>query len=217
MQQPCRKPRRRTNIAMDMGDAIEQQAPLVPSDPFEQLRFIRQTMESAGAFTAVPGLGQMVIGATAIAAAVVASRETGVTARWVEIWLAESVVALVIAMFTMMRKAHRAGQSLVSGPARRFGLSFVPPLAVGALLTYVLYRSAMMAAIPAMWLLLYGTAVVTGGAFSVSIVPVMGLSFLALGVLEVFAPGAWVNYFMAVGFGGLHIVFGGIIARKHGG
>ena len=74
-----------------------------------------------------------------------------------------------------------------------------------------------MAAIPAMWLMLYGTAVITGGAFSVSIVPVMGLSFLALGVLEVFAPGSWVNYFMAAGFGGLHLVFGGVIARKHGG
>ena len=62
-----------------------------------------------------------------------------------------------------------------------------------------------------------GTAVITGGAFSVSIVPVMGLSFLALGALEIFAPAAWVNYFMAAGFGGLHIVFGGIIARRHGG
>jgi hypothetical protein len=217
MQQPCRKPRRRRSIVVDAGESVEPQQAIIQSDPLEQLRFIRQTMESAGAFTAVPGVGQMVIGLTAIVAAVVASREAGVTARWVEIWLAESALALAIATFTMIRKAHRAGQSLVSGPARKFGLSFFPPLAVGALLTFVLYRSAMMAAIPAMWLLLYGTAVVTGGAFSVSIVPVMGLSFLALGVLEVFAPAGWVNYFMAAGFGGLHIVFGGIIARRHGG
>jgi hypothetical protein len=216
MQQPCRKPRRRRNINIDTGETIEPNQN-IQSDPLEQLRFIRQTMESAGSFTAVPGVGQMVIGLTAVAAAYIAAREPGVTARWVEIWLAESALALIIATWTMIRKAHRAGQSLVSGPARKFGLSFVPPLAVGALLTFVLYRSAMMAAIPAMWLLLYGTAVVTVGAFSVSIVPVMGLSFLALGVLEVFAPAAWVNYFMAAGFGGLHIIFGGIIARKHGG
>ena len=203
------------------GELVQQQqaeqSPIVQSDPLEQLRFIRQTMESAGAFTAVPGVGQMVIGATALAAATFAARELGVTTKWVEIWLLESFIALVIATFTMVRKARRAGQSLVSGPARKFGLSFVPPLAVGALLTFVLYRSALMAAIPAMWLMLYGTAVITGGAFSVSIVPVMGLSFLALGALEVFTPGAWVNYFMAAGFGGLHLVFGGIIARKHGG
>ena len=216
MQQPCRKPRRRRSISVDIGQTFEpSQSP--QSDPLEQLRFIRQTMESAGSFTAVPGVGQMVIGLTALAAAFIAAREAGVTARWVEIWLAESAIALIIATATMVRKAHQAGQSLVSGPARNFGLSFVPPLAVGALLTFVLYRSAMMTAIPAMWLLLYGTAVVTGGAFSVSIVPVMGLSFLALGVLEIFTPAAWVNYFMAAGFGVLHIVFGGIIARKHGG
>jgi hypothetical protein len=221
MQQPCRKPRRRRSIHMDAGEPVEQspvvQSEALVSDPLEQLRFIRQTMESAGSFTAVPGVGQMIIGATALAAAFVASREATVTARWVEIWLLESVVALAIAMVTMVAKARRAGQSLVSGPARKFGLSFVPPLAVGALLTYVLYRSALMAAIPAMWLMLYGTAVITGGAFSVSIVPVMGLSFLALGALEIFAPGAWVNYIMAAGFGALHLVFGGIIARKHGG
>ena len=222
MQQPCRKPRRRRNIGnIDVGEVVPQaereQGSPTQSDPLEQLRFIRQTMESAGSFTAVPGVGQMVIGLTALAAAVFAARQAGVTTQWVGIWLLESVIALAIATATMVHKARRAGQSLVSGPARKFGLSFVPPLAVGALLTYVLYRSAMMAAIPAMWLMLYGTAVITGGAFSVSIVPVMGLSFLALGALEVFAPGAWVNYFMAAGFGGLHLVFGGIIARKHGG
>jgi hypothetical protein len=224
MQQPCRKSRRRRSLNVDVGE-IAQANPdhnqpaqnLIQSDPLEQLRFIRQTMESAGSFTAVPGVGQFIIGLTALAAAYFASRESGVTARWVEIWLAEAAIALLIAVITMVRKARKAGQSLVSGPARKFGLSFVPPIAVGVLLTYVLYRSAMLAAIPAMWLMLYGTAVITGGAFSVSIVPVLGLSFLALGALEIFAPAAWVNYFMALGFGGLHLIFGGMIARKHGG
>lgn len=218
MQQSCRRPRRRRHIAVNVGEPAEfAQNQAVQSDPLEQLRFIRKTMESAGSFTAVPGVGQMVIGLTALVAAVLAARESGVTARWVEIWVAEAFLALGIAIVTMVRKARRAGQSLVSGPARKFGLSFVPPLVVGALLTLVLFRSAMIAAIPAMWLMLYGTAVITGGAFSVSIVPVMGLSLLSLGALEVFAPAGWVNYFMAVGFGGLHLVFGGIIARKHGG
>jgi hypothetical protein len=215
MQQPCRKPRLRRGYP---PEPVEQSSILsTASDPLEQLRFIRQTMESAVEFTAVPGVGQMVIGATALVAAYLASRESGVTAKWVQIWLAESAVALVIAVITMVRKARRANQSLLSGPARRFGISFVPPLLVGGLLTYVLFHSSMMAAIPAMWLMLYGTAVITGGAFSVSIVPVMGLSFLALGAMEVMLPGAWVNYFMALGFGALHLVFGGIIARRHGG
>ena len=81
----------------------------------------------------------------------------------------------------------------------------------------VLYRANMAGAIPGMWLLLYGTGVVTGGAFSVRIVPVMGLCFMALGAVALFCPPAWGSAFLGAGFGGLHILFGIVIARKFGG
>ena len=213
--QPCRTLRRRRSLLRAEAPAEMEQAR--QSDPMEQLRFIRQTMESAGSFTAVPGAGQMVIGCTALAATYLASREVTVSARWVSTWLVESVIALVIAAVTVVHKARRANQSLLSAPARRFGLSFAPPLIVGALLTFLLYHAGFTTAIPAMWLMLYGTAVITGGAFSVSIIPVMGVCFAALGALAVFTPVSWTNWYMAAGFGGLHVVFGGIIARKHGG
>jgi hypothetical protein len=68
-----------------------------------------------------------------------------------------------------------------------------------------------------MWILLYGTAVTAAGALSVRIVPVMGVLFMALGVLTLVLSPGYGNVFMAAGFGGLHVVFGVIIARKHGG
>jgi hypothetical protein len=229
--QPCRKPQRRRT--REVGFEIEAEPQSVASsaidseaaaserrahsDPLEQIRYIRQTMESAGSFTAVPGVGQIVVGVTALAAAYFAAKQEVIAERWMAIWLVESVIALAIAAFAVARKARGANQSLLSGPARKFGLSFAPPLAVGALLTFLLYRAGMTAALPAMWLLLYGTAVITGGAFSVGIVPVMGMCFLTLGTLAVFTPTSWANAYMAMGFGGLHLVFGGIIARKHGG
>jgi hypothetical protein len=228
--QPCRKPRRRRSRGIEEAEFVEQSVARrhaadaeftehhAQSDPLEQIKYIRQTMESAGSFTAVPGLGQIVVGISALAGTYFAQQASAaVDEKWIAIWLTESVVALAVAAYAVARKARIANQSLWSGPARKFALSFAPPLFVGALLTFLLYRAEMLALVPAMWLLLYGTAVITGGAFSVGIVPVMGVCFVTLGTLAVFTPASWANWYMALGFGGLHMVFGGIIARKHGG
>ena len=182
----------------------------------ENLRFIRETMERAGSFTAVPGWGQVAVGATALVAAGLAARAPSVE-LWLVTWLAEAVVAVVIGGWALARKAHAVNDPILSGPGRRFGLSFLPPLAVGGLLTVALYRAGLAHALPGTWLLLYGTGVVTGGAFSVRIVPVMGLCFMALGTVALLGPPAWGAWCMAAGFGGLHVAFGVIIARRHGG
>lgn len=182
----------------------------------DNLRFIRETMERAGSFTAVPGWGIVAIGATAVVAAVVASVQP-TPARWLVVWLADAAVALVIAAVALVRKSRRAGIPLFAHPTRRFALSFAPPLFVGAVLTPVVYAAASVHLLPGVWLLLYGTGVVTGGAFSVRPVPLLGLSVMGVGVLALLLP-VWTNdAVMALGFGVLHMVFGVLIARRHGG
>lgn len=183
----------------------------------DNLAFIRDTMERASAFTAVPGAGQVAIGASALAAAWIASGHQNDPDRWLRIWLIEAAVAAVVAVIALVRKASVARVSLLSVPARKFALSFSPPLVVGALLTVAFYRVGMVRDLPATWLLLYGTGVVTGGAFSVRIVPLMGLGFMLLGTAALFAPNRWGDGFLAAGFGILHVVFGVLIARRHGG
>lgn len=185
-------------------------------DAMEQLRFIRQTMESAGSFTAVPGWGMVGLGVTAIAASVLAAQQP-TPERWLGVWFAEAAVGIGIAGTAMLHKAERARQSLTSGPAKKFALGFAPPLLAGALLTLIFYKAQLVPMVPALWLLLYGVAVVAAGAFSVRIVPVMGMCFLLLGAAAAVLPAGWGNWGMAIGFGMMHIVFGGIIARRHGG
>lgn len=181
----------------------------------DNLRFIRDTMERASSFTAVPGWGGVVIGATAFAAG---SAAFGHTAKYqFFVWLAEAMLALLLAFIAVQLKSKRLSLSLQSRAARRALLSFVPPLLAGVVLTSVLYREHVLSVLPGMWLLLYGAAVVTGGAFSVRIVPVMGLCFMFAGIFALLAPPSWGNGFLIFGFGALHMTFGIIIARRHGG
>jgi len=182
----------------------------------EDLRFIRDTMERSAAFTAVSGWGTMLLGATAIGAALLASRQTSSFA-WLRVWLADGLLAVAIGLLACTWKANRRGLPLFSGPARKVALGLAPPLVAGAFLTFLLFRSGLESALPAMWLLLYGAGIMTGGAFSVPIVPVMGLCFMLLGGLTVLGPAHWGNWVLAAGFGGLHIIFGLLIARRHGG
>jgi hypothetical protein len=182
----------------------------------DNLRFIRETMERAVSFTAVPGWGGIAMGITALGAAAIAARQAS-QYFWLLTWIAEAFVAIGIACWTTYSKARRANTALVTGPARRFAYSFAPPLFVGALLTVVHLRSHEIGIIPGQWLLLYGAGVVTGGAFSIRIVPLMGLCFMVLGAVALFSPWTWGNMFLAAGFGALHIIFGAVIARKYGG
>ncbi|MEJ7759816.1 MAG: hypothetical protein WKF55_09545 [Gemmatimonadaceae bacterium] len=193
-----------------------QDPPALHHRAMDNLAFIRDTMEAAGSFTAVSGWGMVAIGLLAIIVAVIAGREPAQLAA-LNVWLASSFMPPVIMLWAMVRKARAARMPLLSGPGRKFVLSFSPPMLVGALLTLVLYRAGFLEAIPGVWLLLYGTAVVAGGAFSVKIVPVMGLCFMAAGAVALFAPLSWQMWILGAAFGGLHIGFGLPIARRHGG
>src|SRR5579862_2666504 len=185
----------------------------------DNLRYIRETMERAGSFTAVPGWGGIAMGLVAVVAAVVASRAPS-KQSWLVVWLCAGVVALAAGVLAMWRKARSRGLPLWSAPTRKVVFIFMPPLIAGAALTLALWRADMAAALPGVWLMLYGTGVITGGAFSVPVVPVMGVCFLAEGALALFVPTlwppqAWGDFWMGLGFGGLHILFGSIIARRY--
>jgi len=193
-----------------------EEPPALHARAMDNLRYIRETMEGASAFTGLPGWGGVAMGMTALAAAGLASRQV-TRDLWLAVWIGEAILSLSIAAWAVVRKARRAAIPLLSKPGRKFALSFSPPMVAGLLLTIALDRSALDALLPGAWLLLYGAAVANAGAFSIRIVPAMGLCFMFCGACALFSSAAWADAWMAAGFGGLHILFGFVIARRHGG
>ncbi len=204
----------------NMGAARPVRRP--PPDPaalhtraMDNLRFIRDAMERAGSFTAISGWGIFSVGLTAIAATWVARH--GGKQMWMACWMVEALVAVLVAGAATVRKAQTLRIPLLDTPAKRFALSFAPPMLAGALLTLALWRAGLEDALPGLWLLVYGAGIVTGGTFSVPVVPVMGMTFMGLGAAALFAPATWGDWFMLAGFGCVHLVCGFVIARRHGG
>ena len=193
-----------------------QKPPTLQAHAIDNLQFIRDAMSRASRFTAIPGWGGVVMGVTALVTTAAAGRRSG-TIEWTFWWIGDAVAAVAIALIAMSRKARRLELSLFDAPAKRFALAYIPALAAGAVLTAVFIQNGLTARLPGCWLLLYGVAITGGGTLSVRVVPLLGVLFIALGVAAFAAPAAYGDAFMAAGFGGLHIVFGFIIARNHGG
>ncbi len=139
----------------------ENEAPALHERAMDNLRYIRETMERASAFTGISGWGQVAIGLTAFGATAVAARQT-MFKSWLAVWVVEALISLLIAGWSMDRKSRVVNMPLLSGSGRKMVFSLSPPLLAGVLLTAVLYRGGLTHDIPSSWLLLYAHGVVTG-------------------------------------------------------
>ena len=198
-------------------EAVVQQEPVNIGDrAIDNVRYIREMMERSTHFTAVPGYGGMLMGVTAVVAAYIAAQQVS-PRDWLLVWLTEAFLAFAIGLLAMWQKSKIAKSSLLSAPARKFAFGFAPAVVCGVVITFGLWRYEHYELMAPVWMLLYGAAVVTGGAFSVRVVPVMGWMFIALGAVAFALPSVYGTYFMGASFGILHIVFGAIIAKRYGG
>jgi hypothetical protein len=207
MAKPSIKPveEPRSSKAVNIGDRA-----------IDNLQFIRETMERSTHFTAVPGYGGMLMGVTAVATAFIASRQIFLVDS-LATWLVEAALAFAIGLLAMWQKSKIAGTSLLSIQSKKFAMSFAPPLIAGVAIVLGVWSYGEYQALPAICMLCYGAAVVCGGAFSVKVVPIMGWCFIGLGAITFVLPPTYGNLMMGLSFGGLHIIFGAIIARRYGG
>ncbi len=156
------------------------------------------------------------MGLTALATALVAPSPAH-AAAWAITWLGAAMCAFAFGALGIYWKARRAGTPVLTSPGRKFLLSLFPPLMAGAVISCAIYRTPLSWLLPSIWLLLYGVGVISAGTFSVPVVPVMGLCFMLAGIAAMLCPALRANVVMAGGFGGLHVLFGTIIARRYGG
>ncbi len=198
-------------------ESVEANQPINIGDrAFDNLKYIRETMERSTSFTTVPGYGGIFMGITAMAAAYIANSQP-LLRDWLTVWLVEAFLACAVGFFAMWQKAKITKTSLLSVPAKKFAMSFLPPILCAVFITVGLWRFSRFEVMIPIWIMLYGAAIVCGGAYSVRVVPVAGWSFIVLGAIAFMLPAGFGNLMMGLSFGVLHIVFGAIVARKYGG
>ena len=173
-------------------------------------------MARSASFTAVPGRGGVAMGVVGLGAAWISSSQPSPRA-WLAVWVVAAAVASSVGLASMWRKAHAARMPLWSAAGRRFAQAFVPALAAGAALTAAAVGEARESHLPGTWLLLYGAAVIAAASASVRVLTAFGAALMTLGVVALVVPPQWGTLCLGIGFGVLHVVFGVIVARKHGG
>lgn len=195
-------------------------------EALDELQFIRDTMERSTQLTSVSGIGLIAMGLIATIGAYVAGWR-GTYDWWVNVWFVVAIMGCTVGFTSMWYKADRNNISIFTGVGKRFALSLSPPIIAGCLMTQLLYSTQQFDLMPATWLLLYGVGVITGGAFSIRLIPAMGITFMVFGSIAIFLPDVTFqpvlgtitghDALLAFGFGGIHILFGGIVAMRHGG
>jgi hypothetical protein len=188
----------------------------IDSGARENLRYIRDTIEAAHTFTTVPGKGCIAMGLTALAAVGLESIPS-LEAIWLPIWVGAAIAACAFAMFFMESKARAQGLSLRRSVARRFFMTFAPAFVSGAILTAALNEQVSRELISGMWLLLYGAGIAACGLFSIPVVGIAGIGFMALGTISLWLPAGSAPIVLALGFGGIHLALGALVIRNHGG
>ena len=175
------------------------------------LRYIRASMDAAGS-VAIPGSAGIAMGVIALAAAAL-SLVPNLQSHWFAIWVGAAPVAAAVGAVLLARSGSLASFVASGTPGRKLALGLAPSVFAGAVMTLVLWNAGYIVAIPGSWLLLYGCALISASVSTTAIVAWMGVCFAGLGMLALLSPAAFHIPLLALGFGGLHIVFGILIAR----
>jgi hypothetical protein len=188
------------------------------------LDYIRHTLEEAGTFTAISGIGVALAGGVGILAAITSiallplrqpAWDAHVFRSFLILWVSAAALAVALFAISLYRKAQRWNMPLTRGPSRRALRCMAPGWIAAAVLTLALVLRAAWAFVPAAWLLLDGLALLGAATFSIPPVRWMGWTLLALGLSAAFFSSPLTSVLLlGAGFGLLHVIAGTYIERS---
>ena len=182
----------------------------------DNLRFIRGAMERAERVSALSGIGGMLMGLTALCAMAIAAR-LGELPNQLMVWIAAAFAAVLIGASASWLKARKSALTLIGDPGRRFLLCLLPVVAVGIVVTFSLWSTPQIVLVPGLWMMLYGCGVLAAGTYAAPPIMQMGGGFIVAGLFTYALPSEWGNLLLGLAFGGLHMIFGYLVYRNHGG
>lgn len=197
-----------------------------------RMQEIQRIMERATLFTLLPGMpaivgGLLVWAACAVSyatlrsldfAALIALAPAG-QAALCGMWCLVGVIGVLTEVIATSRAAAKQQLAPTDRPMRVAAFSLTPSVIVALVLTLKFLvspepRAEEIRYLVPIWMMLYGTGVYTAGLFSVRPPRVLGLTFLALGIVALLCFPEYGVLSAAPSFGLLHIVFGIYILQQ---
>jgi hypothetical protein len=122
--------------------------------------------------------------------------------------------ALAGGWFFTAQKARKRGERVWDASSRRLLWALLIPLATGGVFCLALLYWNLIAFLAPATLVFYGLALLNGGKYTLGDVGSLGLMQIGLGLLGMFVPGRGLELW-AIGFGVLHILYGGWMYYKY--
>lgn len=197
----------------------------------DEIKEIRHIMEKSTKFLSLSGLSGILAGLYALIGAYLAYRITytadhiiyddirsgdlsGDLLKLVLIAAGVLILALVTGIFLSYKKAKKSGTKIWTKSARRLVFNFAIPMATGGVFILLLYLRGYYGLIAPAALVFYGLALINAGNFTFSDVRYLGIIEIILGLITGFVP-SYGLLTWAIGFGVLHIIYGGIMYYKY--
>jgi hypothetical protein len=197
-----------------------------------RMQEIQRIMERATLFTLLPGTpavigGLLVLAGCTVSYGMLRSLDFGdlvylpfgSQAAFCVMWFAIGVAGVLLEVILTTRAAARQQLAPTDRPIRVAAFSLTPSVVVAMVLTLKFLiplepKAEEIQYIVPIWMMLYGTGVYTAGLFSVRPPRVLGLMFIALGVVALLCFPQYGVVAAVLSFGLLHIVFGLYILQK---